>query len=1526
MLVLVLLCVLLSLGGALLGIRHTQEAITQVDLRRGELVQIADELQTSTDGLARMARSYVGTLNPRYETFYHEIVDIRNGKTPRPPDYDASYWHRRIANLPTAQGGERISFYDQLRHLQLENDDVNRLMNMLTQAENIMQLELFVMLEAKTNKVSAADKKNLNTTGAVLYSSNYLEKRAILSQSIQQFQQRVEVDSKKSIAQLVRYQKQLLIGAFSLSSVLLLSFFALIYWTWRKLVQPLARMGRVAQEIAAGNYDLHVEAKGFYELEQLATSFNEMGAAIRQDIDILHQAEARAALSESRYRMLFEGAGDGILIRPLGKPYADVNKMICRRLGYTAEELKTFYPTDITAPEAFVCEQEIHEMLKNKEVAIFNSISITRDGRYLPIEVSAQLVNYEGKPAILSVHRDLSERSQMQQDLQNAKEFAEQLIETANVMVVGLDRQGKVTIFNAAAERMTGYFRDDVLGRDWFSLILPPENFPSEWAKCSAELAKNSIPRIQELPMQDSVGKVRTISWQNSVLRSNQGGSISLSFGVDVTDLRESEHRLRKLIESAPIPMLIIEGGLAKVTYVNSAFCQLLGYEASDIQDLERWWCLVADNPIQQPEMLAAWQTLIVANDPKSYRPLEVKIRSKDGQVRPYMAHASHGGDTRLIMLVDLTERYAAEKQIRELDALNRTVIEDTSSGIVVVHPSGEVMIANQAAAEILGTNLIELVGFNLFEVEAQPLESLLTLAQETIESGMPNHFEGEMTSVFGKKAWLSVDLSCIRQHNENLLLGVFSDLSEIKAAERSMLEAKRIAEEANRAKSEFIANMSHEIRTPMNAVIGLSQLALATDLSPKQHDYLDKIHRSSRSLLGILNDILDFSKIESGRMDIETVEFDLEATLQHINNLFIASAEEKGIELVCAIDPLLPHIVLGDPLRIGQVLSNLVGNALKFTESGEIEISVTGSPVDETQIRLDFSVRDTGIGMSAEQMQRLFAPFSQADNSTSRKYGGTGLGLVISRRLAVLMGGDIDLESEEDVGSLFHFFVMCGLNTQSVAKPRPAMTDLKVLVVDDLAASRHALCQVLEAWHYQVDAVSTAEYALAKLLENPNHYDLALIDWKMPGMDGLSLVECIRKNQIKKRHGAALPVVMLLNGSGKDRIAKMARDAGVNAVLGKPVTSSAVFDCLSYLFVATSNSSAAATLVPTRANDGALAGAHLLLVEDNLINQQVASELLAQYGIQVSIANHGGEALACLEKRQFDAVLMDLHMPVMDGLEATRRIRADARWQSLPVLAMTAAVLQNDIESCLQVGMNDYIAKPIEPEKMMATLKRWVLPPVQTAVADIVLPAQQDLEVMPDLPGFDMPRLMMSVSGNVDLLRKLFASFVRDFTDCEGQIQQALLSQNFVEAKSLTHKVKGVAGSLGAQALFKAAAQLESELAEQSTPASLPSFALALNHALKVAQDNLPRTVEPELLGLDKEARLAVLQSLKNQLDMQELISESTQAQLTSLFADMQPQVEKMCLSLNIFDFAGAKLIWEEMAQKVGFGVGEKE
>jgi two-component system sensor histidine kinase/response regulator len=780
------------------------------------------------------------------------------------------------------------------------------------------------------------------------------------------------------------------------------------------------------------------------------------------------------------------------------------------------------------------------------------------------------------------------------------------------------------------------------------------------------------------------------------------------------------------------------------------------------------------------------------------------------------------------------------QAELKQTEAWYRCIIEAAPDGMLVLDKRGAIILCNPRAEEIFQYGSGELQNKNMNDlIPTFTIQNHLNPIGQNSDSTKINDVDSDLKGIRKDQSEFPIEigLSNLPDLDRKGICVCVSvrDITVSKEAADEIRKAKELAEEATKMKSDFLANMSHEIRTPMNAIIGMSHLTLKTDLTKRQKDYVKKIQGAGQHLLGIINDILDFSKIEAGKLAIEHIEFEFAKVLDNLVNLISEKTIDKGLELIFDIDQNVPKYLRGDPLRLGQILINFGNNAVKFTEHGEIVITAKTIEESDKDVLLYFSVRDTGIGLSSEQKNKLFQSFQQADTSTSRKYGGTGLGLAIAKQLALLMHGDIGVESELDKGSTFWFTARLGkvsADRSSILMPKPDLRGRKMLVVDDNKIARRVLGDMLSGMSFKVEQVSSGKHALKSIQKADDAktpFDVIFLDSRMPDMDGIETAKAIHALPLKKQ-----PHLVMVTAYGIEDVMQEAEEVGLEEILIKPVHASTLFDTvINVLSEQTDKDQGHFYREITTVQDSlaAIKGARILVVEDNELNQEVAMGTLADVGFHVEIANNGKEAIEKIEQYEYDIILMDMQMPIMDGVTATKLIRQDERFNNLPVVAMTANAMQQDKDKCLAAGMNDHIAKPIDPDELFRTLVKWIQPKIQHAhptipvaiehtTVDTPLPSSlaESKEAIPVIPCLDVAAGLKRVLGKRDLYLKILRKYIETQENIVSELRNALDQQDFAGAELVAHTAKGVSSNIGAVELQAIAGDIEQMIRENQS------------------------------------------------------------------------------------------------------------
>jgi two-component system sensor histidine kinase/response regulator len=1033
------------------------------------------------------------------------------------------------------------------------------------------------------------------------------------------------------------------------------------------------------------------------------------------------------------------------------------------------------------------------------------------------------------------------EIAQLRAELARLRASHEQLVSTldaANDGIITLQSDGSI-YFNIRFVELWGIPEDklaDIEDRAVVEFQLSQVKDPQEWLDLvQRRRASPEDEGFTTIELKD--GRVL----ERHVLPQRMGGKCVGSVVIfrDITERQRYEQNMlfNHLVLQNSSPMLWVDCHSHEVRYANPAACRHLGYATEEMLGLK-----IPDFDPLYPEHKAGEviQELLRTGETRA---LTTVHRRKDGTFRDVdltMFVTELADRAMLIVSIeDVTDERQAQQELKRQHAVLASLMNSVPDAVFYKSLEGRFLGCNEAFARMVHRSVEDVIGrtnedlFSAgFAQEANELDQavLATLGPVRIERA-----SGGGASVFDTMISPLWD-----EHGRAVgLVGVSRDITERKRHEEESRRAKELAEEATRMKSDFLANMSHEIRTPLNAIIGLSHLVLKTDLSARQRDYVAKVQTSGQHLLGLINDILDFSKVEAGKLDLERADFELEKLLDNTSNLISEKAHAKGLELVFDVAPDVPRNLVGDSLRLGQILLNYANNAVKFTEKGEIVIAVRASERTDDDVLLHFRVEDTGIGLTREQTQRLFQSFSQADTSTTRRFGGTGLGLAICRKLAELMGGEVGVESEYGKGSTFWFSARLGIGESRRRElvPNPDLRGRRALVVDDNDHARAVIADLLETMTLaptQVPGGAAAVEEVRRAADAGHPYDVVYLDWRMPGMDGMETARRIRALGLDRT-----PMFLMVTAYGREEVLKEAQVAGIENVLVKPVSPSILFD-MTMDALGRRPARAPSPLpdqpaVPGEARVAALKGARILLVEDNDINQQVARELLEDAGFVVEVADNGEIALAKVQQGEWDLVLMDMHMPVMDGVTATRHIREMARFDHLPIVAVTANAMEQDRRKCLAAGMNDFLIKPIDPDDMWSILLRWIRPGTRAQAAAPARPAPQaSADGMPQgIEGLNTALGLSRMMGKKPLYLTMLRRYAAGQETLVRDVRRAIDAGDFDAAQRLAHTTKAVSGNVGAVVVQERAAQLEMALREQRGAGELALLVDALDAAI---------------------------------------------------------------------------------------------
>lgn len=943
--------------------------------------------------------------------------------------------------------------------------------------------------------------------------------------------------------------------------------------------------------------------------------------------------------------------------------------------------------------------------------------------------------------------------------------------------------------WNKQSEKLFGWKKEEVVGKNFLEFLIPERNREDILQSAKELFETSNIHTVNEILTKD--GETIVCEWYSSLLPISEGDTHEVaSLAVDITEkLRMEEERAKEdlkyksLLKASADGIHIIDNDGNLIEY-NESFCKMLGYSAEEMSQLS-----VKDWDLR-------WKpTKFVDDLPKNLEAcptFESLNRRKDGTVIHVEINAAiveiHGKPMLLCASRDITLRKEAQEELKKYE----TLMQASGDGIHVLDVEGNLVEANEAFCHMLGYTYEEARTLKVkdWDVHYTPEESIDHIPQLI---GSCSTFETLHKRKDGRIITVEINAVGVEIGNKPMLFCAARDITERKQSEKEIQEAKEKAEEATRAKSEFLANMSHEIRTPMNAIIGMTYLMKDTNLDSIQLEYLRKIESAASSLLGIINDVLDFSKIEAGKLELEQIEFDLHQVIENVVNIIELKIQEKELEFVVGYDHNMNMNLFGDPLRLGQILINLATNAVKFTHEGEIGIYI--EKVSEGRFR--FRVKDTGIGLSEEQAQKLFQSFTQADNTTTRKFGGTGLGLAISKKFVDMMGGKIWVESVLGEGSEFIFEVNLLENTPK-QREYANFEHKNVLIVDDTPSWQIIISKLLKNFNINITVANNGAEALSLICEQSSHFDLVLMDWKMPKLDGIETTR-ILKDQCRNNN---VPTVIMISAYSAADILQKAKGVGIDIFLKKPINPSLLYNIIVGMFgenIAKINCTMDAPSLKTQLSS--LKGSGILVAEDNILNQEVLTGMLRPAGIIVDIASNGVEAVEMYKAKKgfYELILMDIQMPYMDGYEAAKALREEGC--AIPIIALSANAMKEDAEKSRDSGMNDHLNKPIDTEKLFELLLRYISKKVDINSSG----TDSESEELPNLQYLNIRKIVPSTISNLALYTNLVLKFAEEYRGFDPSAQT-------VDFKHTLHTLKGLAGTIGAERLYWLSQELEKE------------------------------------------------------------------------------------------------------------------
>ena len=1201
-------------------------------------------------------------------------------------------------------------------------------------------------------------------------------------------------------------------------------------------------------------------------------------SCVIMDISEIKRTEKKLAENEQNFRNLFETIDDIIFIVSQQGHILYTNSAAIRKLGYDMLELLQMRITDVHPKHSRNDAEKAFTKTLAGTKSIFDIPLLTKDGRLLTVETRVWFGKWNDEKCIFSISKDLTIE---QETLQKYNIFFDK---NPSMMGVSDINSGRVfTEVNQAFLKTMGYTREEVIGKTAADLKMYPDQ--EHQKKIDRLLSTQGHFNNIELTFRTNSDEIRHGIFSGESLES-QGKKYLLGVLTDITNhikLENALHQERELFSKGPV-VTIIWGNEPNwpVHYVSKNCEDIFGYTSEEMCDRHfRYGKLIHPEDLQkvQKQIILNIQNNIEVFD-QSYR-----LELKSGEYRWFYDFTKLIRDetNRVVSIrgyvFDQTHLKKLEQELDyERERLDN-IIKGTNVGTWEWNIQTGETVFNEKWAHIIGYTLDELspVSIQTWIKFAHPDDlQKSNQALERIFNKESDYYECEcrMKHKSGHYVWI-LDRGAVFSWTDDgkplIMYGTHQEITNQKIVEEKLKKAKEEADAANQAKSEFLANMSHEIRTPMNAIIGLTRLLLVDKtLDPRYKDTLSTVNRSSKLLLGIINDILDYSKIEAGKMNLDEHRFNLDEVLDDIRSIFSNKINEKDVEFYYNLSTDIPGSLFGDSFHLTQVLTNLIGNAIKFTEKGYVELKISTIMQDNSnQCALRFEIKDTGKGISEEEKARIFNPFTQADTSTTRKYGGTGLGLVISKEIIAKMNGKLQLDSTPGKGSNFFFEIPFSIISKEPLfdlEKVKSFSGMKTLVVDDQVIARNILCKILNKWKMSVIEASSGDEAIDLIIQSDkanSPFDIILMDWKMPGKrNGLQAIDEI--HNLYKRgiiSSDKMPVIII---SAYHRSELIEEKQGFDAFINKPVTTSILLNTIHKVINKENNErykSKTTNVIPD------LSDYTILLVEDNEINQDVALRWLEKTGVSLHLANDGLKAVRMVETNTYDLILMDIQMPHMNGFEATKRIRITQ--PNIPIIALSAAVMASDIEKAIEVGMNDHIKKPIDEKRLYYTMSTWL------NSKNYVDTKQHDCKLtLPELKGFNINEALEFADNDVEFYKMLLLKFKKQLkTEYRDII--SLIKDNNEKVPSMIHTLKGLSGTVGAVDLYKICVQIDCACKDfESISSDLLNKLEQAIHITQLSLESIEETKKNNNFNFDEQEAKKCIQSIKESLQESEFIN----------------------------------------------------